>query len=209
MVAVAVGIVSRARQGQSVSGDRIGIWRGTASTLLAVVDGLGSGPAAAQAAEAALASVEQNREKPLREIFVLCHRALQATRGVVMALVCVDHHKASLSFAGVGNIGFSAASSEPMKPVSPNGLLGHRMPTLLEYRYQCTPGDLVVLHTDGISSRFVLHGGVAALSWSPPQELAQRIVKRFGRDDDVAVAVLLMTPAADQSCIDPASVLDS
>jgi hypothetical protein len=184
----------------------VGVWHDTASTLVAVVDGLGSGLAAAEAAEAALASVELYRDQPLREILILCHGALQATRGVVMALVRVDHQKASLSFIGVGNIGFSAASAEPMQPVSPNGLLGHRMSTLLEYRYKCTPGDLVVLHTDGISSRFVLQGGVTALSWSPPQELAERIVKRFAQDDDAAVAVLMMSGATDQSSTDPTSI---
>jgi negative regulator of sigma-B (phosphoserine phosphatase) len=209
MVTVEAGTVCRPRPGRAVSGDRIGIWRDEASTLVTVIDGLGSGQAAAQAAQIALACVEMNRDQPLRDIVVCCHEVLQATRGAVMALARVQHDRDRLSFVGVGNIGFSAASARPMQPVSPNGLLGHRLPSLLEYGFDCTPGDLVVLYSDGISSRFVLQGGVAALNWVPPQELAQRIVKRFAQDDDVAVAVLMMVGTTDQSSIDLTSILQS
>lgn len=201
MVTVETGVVCQPKSGEAISGDSIGLWRDAATTLVAVVDGLGSGQAAARAAQAALTCVEMNRSQPLREIVACCHGALQATRGVVMGLVRVEHQHDCLAFVGVGNVGFSAASTRPMRPVSRNGLLGHRLPTLREFRFDCTPGDLVALYSDGISSRFVLQGGVAALSWAPPQELARRIVKRFAMDDDVAVAVLMMIGIADQSSL--------
>jgi negative regulator of sigma-B (phosphoserine phosphatase) len=192
-----------------VCGDAVGIWQDKASTLVAVFDGLGSGDAAARAAQTALACVEMKREQPLRQIVGHCHEALHGTRGGVMALVRVEHDRARLTYVGVGSIGFSAASAKPMRPVSSSGLLGRRLPRLVECPFECTPGDLVVLYTDGIGSRFVLQGGVSALSWAPPEELAQRIVKRYARDDDAAVAVLMMmtTGITDPSSIDLTSIL--
>lgn len=199
MVTVNAGAVCQPKPGEVVSGDSVGIWQDGASTLLTVIDGLGSGQAAAEATQSALTCVQVNLDRSLSEIIVCCHRALQGTRGVVMALVRVEHCHDRLTFAGVGNIGFSAATTKPMRPISRNGVLGHRLPAPREFCFDCTPGDVVVLYSDGISSRFVLNGGVAALSWAPPRELSRRIVKRFGTgEDDVAVAALVMTGTTDR-----------
>jgi hypothetical protein len=193
-----------------VCGDAVGVWQDELSTLVSVIDGLGSGDAAARAAHAALACVESKREQPLGQIVADCHKALQGSRGAVMALVRVEHDCACLTYVGVGGIGFSAASAKPMQPVPQSGVVGHRLPRLAESRFDCTAGDLVVLYSDGIGSRFLLRGGVSALRWAPPEELAQRIVKRYGQDDDVAVAVLMMTVGGtDPALMDPASILSS
>jgi negative regulator of sigma-B (phosphoserine phosphatase) len=187
-------MVSRPRQGETVSGDCIGIWQKEESTLVTVIDGLGSGPAAARASEKALASVEANQAHRLPEILVRCHRAVRATRGVVMALLRVDHGLDQVQFLGVGNIGFSAASKGPMQPFSQNGLLGHRLPSLLEFEFDCSPGDLMALFSDGISSEFVRRGGISSLARMPPQALAEHIACHFGRhEDDVAVLILEVT----------------
>lgn len=192
-------MVCRPRAGATISGDRIGIWQDEASTLVTVIDGLGSGQAAAEASWQALACVEAHRSQPLSDILSRCHEATRHTRGVVMALVRIEHKRDRLTFLGVGNIGFSAASRQPMRPVSQNGLVGHRLPALLEFQFDCRPGDLMVLYSDGISTQFVRQGGLSALAISAlsrplPQEVARQIVHRFGKeDDDVAVAALEVT----------------
>src|ERR1700682_794522 len=43
---------------------------------------------------------------------------------------------------GVGNIGGQASARQPTKPISKNGILGFRLPTLLELRYVYDPGDI-------------------------------------------------------------------
>ncbi len=184
-------MVYRPKRGESVSGDRCGIWQEGGRTLASVIDGLGSGLAAVTASEQAMASVEANRDRPLADIFARCHETVSRTRGVVMGLARIEHDRARLTFCGVGNIGFSAASKQPMHAVSQNGLLGQRLPTLLEFKFTCSPGDRMVVYSDGISALFVQQGGLAALGRASAQELAQQIADRFGRqDDDLAVAVL-------------------
>jgi negative regulator of sigma-B (phosphoserine phosphatase) len=190
-------MVCRPRVGETISGDRVGVWQDEASTLVTVIDGLGSGKPAAEASCLALACVEANQTRPLVEILARCHEATRNSRGVVMALARIEHRPDRLTFTGVGNVGFSASSHETMHAVSKNGLVGHRLPALLEFHFTCEPGDLFVLYSDGISPEFVRNGGVAALDGAGPQELAQQIMSRFGKpDDDAAVTALAITGPA-------------
>jgi serine/threonine protein phosphatase PrpC len=207
MVSVKADTLTRSKAGETVSGDRIGIWQDQAATLAAVIDGLGSGLAAAQAAQMALACVERSSNQPVSEIMLSCHEAVRETRGVVMALLRIDHHHDSLTFVGVGNIGFSAASAEPMQPISKNGIVGHRLPELLEFRYTCSPGDRIILYSDGISSQFLREGGARFLNKTSSEQKARHLVERFGQTgDDVAVAVL--TVMGNHS-VDPKSIVRS
>jgi negative regulator of sigma-B (phosphoserine phosphatase) len=196
MVVVETGMACRPKLGESVSGDQIGIWQDDVSTLVTVIDGLGSGQPAAEASSRALACVAANRTQPLVEILPRCHYAVQDTRGVVMALARIEHDSNRLTFAGVGNIGFSASSQNPIGPVSKNGLVGYRLPTLLEFQFECSLGDWIVLYSDGISSQFVRQGGISALDRLRPEELALQMIQKFGKQhDDVAVAALAVREA--------------
>jgi len=192
-----VGVVSRPKSGEPQCGDAVGFWQERSWTLVAVVDGLGSGLLAAQASQKALACVADHRREPLLEIVDRCHQALQDTRGAVLALTRVYHREQRLRYVGVGNIGLSAASMDTMQPVSQNGLVGQRLPRLVECEYRCSPGDLIALYTDGISGQFRRQGGLPTLSsshWTDPQRLAQQLMDAFGTaDDDTSVAVLMVT----------------
>jgi hypothetical protein len=80
------GIVHRPKSGRNISGDAYLIKEGEEATLVCLVDGLGSGEAAAEAAQAAIRCVEVNSTLPLSDIMAKCHQALRGTRGAVMAL---------------------------------------------------------------------------------------------------------------------------
>jgi hypothetical protein len=197
MVTVDTGVVSRAHPQEHVCGDGVGIWRDECSTLVAVVDGLGSGQPAADATTAALACVAEYQHEIPAVILDRCHKAVQHTRGVVMALAQIEHELEALTFVGVGNIGFSAAAAQPMCPYSQSGVVGHRLPELRTFRFACSAGDRIALYSDGISSRFVRQGGISILRGSSPQVMAQYLVEEFGQqNDDVAVAILAIAGPA-------------
>ena len=186
------GVVQRPKRGRDVSGDAYLIKELGSSTLVCLADGLGSGPVAAEAAGLAIQCVERYSTLAIAEILKQCHRALKGTRGAVLALLRVDDDKEQVSFVGVGNITFHARSAHPMKPISRNGIVGHRLPNPREFRYRYTPGDLFVLHSDGVSSRFNLDDTSTTIDVAAePQALAEELVRRFGKDtDDVTLIVL-------------------
>jgi len=177
------GLVHRPKSGHNISGDAYLIKEGEKTTLVCLVDGLGSGKAAAEAAQAAIRCVEVSSTLPLSDIMAKCHQALRGTRGAVMALLRISFAESTITFVGVGNIGIHVRSTTPIKPISKNGIVGYRLPRLQEFTYPYTPGDLFVLHTDGISSRFILNDGL----WKEAQDVqafADEIARNFGKDND-------------------------
>jgi negative regulator of sigma-B (phosphoserine phosphatase) len=190
MTRMKFGIVHRPKSGRNISGDAYLIKEGEEATLVCLVDGLGSGEAAAEAAQAAIRYVEINSTLPLSDIMVKCHQALKGTRGAVMALMRISFAESGMAFVGVGNIGIHVRSTALVKPISRNGIVGYRLPRLQEFTYPYIPGDLFVLYTDGISSRFTLDDALGTEGAQDVQTLADAIAQNFGKEnDDVTVLV--------------------
>jgi len=184
------GAVNRCKPGNQVSGDAF-LFRGNKDwTLVALIDGLGAGQAAHSAAECAKECVSQNTDLPLPELLQMCHTALRGTRGVVMMLMRVDHVLKTVSFAGVGNIGVKVLGNAPIRPLSRNGIVGYRMNNVRQFDYPYTEGDVFILHSDGISTRFTVDGDWAREPGTDPQLVAQAIADDFGKDDDSTVVVV-------------------
>jgi serine/threonine protein phosphatase PrpC len=192
VITVCWGAALRPKHGQTICGDAFVVQPLAGDALLvAVVDGLGGGAEAAHAAQGALASISSAPERTLPDLLSRAHNAIHGTRGAVIGLLRLDLARARLAYIGVGNIGVHAYSQRPIKPISKNGILGYRMPTLLELSYTFDPGDCFVLFSDGISSRFTLDrtlGGGA-----PAQELADTVLERYGKTTDDATVVVIGT----------------
>ena len=189
------GAVCRAKQGQSVSGDVYTVSEyGENRILAAVIDGLGGGEEAARAAQAAQRTIQQYIEWPLQELIQRSHAALHSTRGAVIGLLRLEQEGHHASYIGVGNIGVHVYSRQPIKPISKNGIIGYRLPTLLELRYVYDPGDIFVLYSDGVSSHFTTDSKIDIKQ--PPQLLAEQILEIYGKQTDDATVVVMKTMAS-------------
>jgi phosphoserine phosphatase RsbX len=161
--------------------------------LVALIDGLGHGPEAYEASAAAAAVLEAHMREPVRSLVECCHDALRKTRGAAMSLASFDFHASSISWIGVGNVeavllyaaGTPRRRIESLSPGS--GIVGFRLPPLRSEAHQVSPGDTLIMTTDGVRSGF--HHGVAA--GSPPQEIAEHVLAGFAKagDDAHVVAV--------------------
>ena len=183
------GVASRALE--TVSGDAHLVQPLTDGALFAVVDGLGHGPPAAEAARAAIRSLEAGAEQPVRAI-AECHERLKSTRGVVLMLAWLEGSGDSLSWLGVGNAQGVLHSGEPGKArqqtlVGRVGVVGRQLPPLHATRVPIAPGDVLVLATDGIRSNFM----PAAILHDSPQRIAEEILEQhWTRGDDALVLVV-------------------
>ena len=186
------GAVCRAKQGQVVSGDVYLVCEyGEDTVLIAVIDGLGGGEEAERAARLAAETIQQHVTAPLQELLRRAHAALHATRGAVIGVLRLEQAAAQASYVGVGNIGVRVYSRQPIKPISKNGILGFRLPTLLELRYAYDPGDIFVLYSDGISGGFAQDGTIDLKQ--PPQRMAEQLLAGYGKLSDDATAVVIKT----------------
>lgn len=195
-----VGVVQRAKPGNLVSGDAWCLVEIEGGLLLCVCDGLGSGEQAYLAARAQIDTVQAQAERPLPDILAVCHTALLSTRGAAAALLRVDTVNHRVAFAGVGNIEARTRRDWAFHPLSLRGIVGannFRAPRVYEADY--VPGEWIVLHTDGLRSRFDLELELmrAAQSGSladGPQALAESLCADHARETDDLTVVVMQLP---------------
>ncbi len=184
-----IGVVTRPKSGQDVSGDAHEIVESGGTLLVALADGLGSGPIAAHAAQLAMGVIRCNARTSLPDLLQLCHQTLQGTRGAVVGLLQITPARGHVVYAAVGNIGCTTVSATGFKPLAAYGIVGRRLPPLRPFEGVYTPGDLFALSTDGISRKFSWNG-LASLNMDP-QTLAETIARHYARpDDDVTILVI-------------------
>jgi hypothetical protein len=109
----------------------------------------------------------------------------------VIGVLRLELASSQATYVGVGNIGVQVYSRQPIKPISKNGILGFRLPTLLELRYVYDPGDIFVLYSDGVSSNFAQDGKIDIKQ--PPQRMAEQILETYGKHTDDATVVAVKT----------------
>jgi phosphoserine phosphatase RsbX len=186
-----IGIAERPKVGATISGDSYVIRNGGPTALIAVIDGLGGGDAAADAAKRAYTAIEQHVEQPLTAIMQHAHQACLGTRGAVVGLLRLDLTANTAHYVGVGNIDIHVISQHTIKPLSRNGIVGYRMPNLMEHHASFDAGDSFILFSDGISRRFA--DDALMQEGLEPQPLADRILATWGKDNDDATVVVIKT----------------
>ncbi|HLK43637.1 MAG TPA: hypothetical protein VKV34_09875, partial [Thermoleophilia bacterium] len=100
-----IGILGRPFPEERVSGDHAVFVREGDTVLCAVIDGIGHGPLAGDAAAQAAGAVLANAGSGLASILEACDAALAGTRGAVMALARIDEAQGTVEHASVGNVG--------------------------------------------------------------------------------------------------------
>jgi negative regulator of sigma-B (phosphoserine phosphatase) len=179
--------------GETRSGDLAVFVQTGRGGLACLIDGLGHGDEAADAAEAAGAVVREHADIPAQTLLDRCHEALRGTRGAVMTLAWFDLEAGELVWTGVGNVDARLVhpAPDPRQAVALvfGGIVGHKLPRVRATTQSLEPGDTLVMVTDGIDPGFfhALHGGGNA------QALATRIFDDHtkGTDDALAVVVTL------------------
>jgi len=160
-------------------------------TRTLVVDGLGHGAGAATAARAALdAFADADGLTPVETIERL-HTAMRATRGGGAAIAEIDHDRGMLRFAGVGNIAGVVYGEEASHHLtSYNGTLGHQSPRVRELAYAWTDQSLLLMHSDGIGTRWSLDQ-YPGLRDRPAALIAGVLYRDFARGSDDATVLAL------------------
>jgi anti-sigma regulatory factor (Ser/Thr protein kinase) len=187
------GAVSRPAPYETLCGDRWRIAERAGGVSVLIADGLGHGPEAAAAADEAAAAFDQN---PFCEPSQIIHRAdgrMRGTRGGALAVATVDSRKGAMRYAGVGNIAGHLRSSRLENGrglVSHNGTVGANMRKVQDFDYDCPGQSLLVMHSDGLQTRWDLDL-YPGLSLRHPAVIAGVLYRDFTRGrDDVTVVVV-------------------
>lgn len=185
-----VGGISLPITGETECGDGFAVVRAPSRTALLVVDGLGHGPGAAVAAAAAIKAFRAHAAESPKEQIARLHTALRGTRGAAASVAELDHERRLVRFAGIGNVAGTIVTPEGTRSaVSHHGILGHEVRRIDEFTYPWPAGAAVVLHSDGLLTRWSLDPYPGLLRRHPMLG-AGVLFRDFNRGrDDVTVLV--------------------
>ncbi|CAL9537627.1 hypothetical protein SUDANB121_04188 [Nocardiopsis dassonvillei] len=189
--------------GGPLSGDALAFRSGRGHRTVMLADGLGHGAAAAKASDLASRFVLGRGGEQPETLLRGMHEVLRRSRGAAVAIADIDESRHRLTFCGVGNIGARLYHGGRWRSLLSRpgivGAFGLRTPN--PERHGWEPGDMLVLHTDGLPSRWTPQG-VERLASHDAAVIAAVVLRDAGSAalplrDDTGVAVVTHTVRPD------------
>ena len=177
--------------GERVCGDAWAYHRDRDRIVVLLVDGLGHGPDAADAAAEAVKTFAKHAAHGPGAILARVHDALKKTRGAAGAVAEIERGTKTLTYAGVGNTsGVMLSAQVSRNLVSHNGTLGMLAPKIQEFRVEWPDDALLILHSDGVNSKWDL-SSYSGLLARHPAVIGGALLRDFRRQrDDASVVVV-------------------
>jgi anti-sigma regulatory factor (Ser/Thr protein kinase) len=193
---VQIGAVCQPFPGERECGDGWSFSGSRSRLRLLVVDGLGHGPVAARAANAAVETFgDTDRLAGPEAIVHTLHGALRPTRGAALAVAEVDLISRVVRFAGVGNIG-ATIETPPARArglLSHNGSAGHEARRIQEFQLPWPAHGALIVHSDGLTTHWKLEAYPGLLA-RHAAVIAGVLFRDFRRNTDDATVVVLKEP---------------
>jgi anti-sigma regulatory factor (Ser/Thr protein kinase) len=166
--------------------------KNNAEISLMIADGLGHGPLASDAAVEACTSFEANPFERPSAIIEAMHVKISATRGAAVAVAQVNPDSQKVLYAGVGNIAGTILSLDGSTRglFTHNGIVGHNLRKNRDFEYKWQTGDLLILHSDGLHTKWTFDN-YPGLGRRHPGVISGVLIRDFrrGRDDATVVVV--------------------
>jgi anti-sigma regulatory factor (Ser/Thr protein kinase) len=186
-----VGAVCLPVAGEDLCGDAWNIGVGRDGIAICVADGLGHGPDAARASDPAVTFASERPDLGASSLMALAHEALRGTRGAAMAIAVIDEEKEQLGFVGIGNIaGCIFLDGTRRHLMSHNGIVGSNLRKVQEFTHAWQAGALLILHSDGIATRWDLDS-YSGLIFRHPSLIAAVLYRDFARQRDDTMVVVV------------------
>ncbi len=185
-----IGAFSVARSGEEHCGDGWAAEYLPRGTAVLVVDGLGHGDQASEAAAQAIRIFRESPSLDVAQALDSIHRALRGTRGAAASVAAVPDNGGNVRYAGIGNIsGAIVAAGGIRMLVSHHGTLGHNLQKIHVFEYPWPEEAMLILHSDGLVTHWDLDAYPGAAS-RDPLLVAGLLYRDHARGrDDVTVLV--------------------
>lgn len=158
-----------------------------------MIDGLGHGVPATEAAQAGVAAVARAGLGGATDLIARLHAGMMGSRGGAAAVACIDMSDGRLEFAGIGNISATVHDGGGSRGLASHpGIVGVQYRKAQAFDLHVDPGNLLIMHSDGLQARWNLRD-YPGLFQRHPAVIAALLQRDFdrGRDDAGIVIVRL------------------
>ena len=185
-----IGMRTRPMRGEVVCGDMTMAVQMDNGILLVIADATGHGKQANELTNSLSQFVLEHATSDVKALLTGMHAFLKGSIGAAVGALFVDTQLRTLTYAGVGNTGAARRAGESWRPVSKDGVLGQRLPTLFEQKTQLAQGDLILMWSDGLSE---LASGMFATrnAYKSSAQLTQELLQELGKPHDDASCMVL------------------
>jgi len=182
--------VNRPHYYEHVSGDAAVVREKDHLLFAAIVDVLGHGREAYELAVDIEKFLIAQWGSSVVDLMGRLHEHLVGSRGAAAGLCLVDRRSGLLRYTGIGNTVIRRFGSREVRLLSRPGIVGGSRRTPREEQMTLTPGDVVLLYTDGVKDRFEL-SEYPQLLHHTAESITRAVVQRFGKDHDDATCLAL------------------
>jgi len=185
-----LGVICLPLRGETECGDTWRVIETPRQVSVLLVDGLGHGSEAAAVAATAAAAFNPRDGETADVALATLDVALHGGRGAAASVAMIDTAKRVAHFGGVGNVDGRVVGKETTQHLVPqNGIVGHTMPKLRPTVTGWPAGARLVMHSDGIASRWRMDA-YTGLANAHPALLAGVIYRDFARERDDATVLV-------------------
>lgn len=175
---------------ERLNGDGAFIYEQDEQIFICIFDGAGHGKGANKITNIAIEYIKNNINQLLTELMVNVHNILRGTHGGVAILAKIDSNKDKLSYVGIGNIFLRVFGKNTKREITQGGIIGYQIRTPKEKTIVIDEGDIVVFHTDGITSHFN-ETDYPDINKGSAEKIAKNLLAKFGKTNDDATCIVL------------------
>ncbi len=158
--------------------------------FIGIVDGAGHGEGAHKIAQASRDFLEKNKNEELPHLMSDLHKNLLGTHGGVAIIGKLNHEAMLFRYVGIGNIFLRKFGNPSKRAVIQDGVIGYQIRTPQEKFMQISGGDVLVMHTDGITSNFDISDYPEILH-DDAKTIANNLIKKFKKNNDDATCIVM------------------
>ena len=156
----------------------------------AVVDVLGHGKNAYRLTLVIEKFLEENYRKNLTGIMQGLHEHIKGSVGAVVILCLLDLDSGQLEYTGIGNLTIRIFGMNDKRLLPGEGIIGYIMNTPKKEMVTLVPGDILLVHSDGIKAHFEA-ADYPGIYRQTAREIAVGVMNRFNKGIDDAICLVL------------------
>lgn len=188
-----VGVAVRSYPGELVCGDLACVRGGGARLFALLLDATGHGSRANEIVSRVERWFNTVSLTDPAALLTELHALLRGTDGGACGVARLDLHDGRLCYAAVGNVAARLWGSRDLRLVSRDGTIGLRFRPPKLQQVHMSPGDVLILHSDGVGTRFGADE-LPELYTGAAQSIAVALVERFGKSHDDASCLVVRRP---------------